>query len=88
MPYALVNTTGDKDYHKAVIQFLEDIEHTHVSGVVMVAITDDGPYLSWDCSPIEMAAVASLVQSQATLNFQDGMYDDEEDGEDEDCDCE
>lgn len=79
MAYALVNTSGDKDYHKAVVRFLESIENAPVRGVVMVAITDGGPYLSWDCTPADMAVAASMVQAQAILNYMGGM-------EDEDCD--
>ena len=77
--YALLNTSGDREYHKSVLQFLEDIEDVAVRGVVMVAITDEGPFMSWDCTPIDMAAAASVVQSQATLNYMEGMNDEDDD---------
>lgn len=77
--YALVNTSGDRKYHEVVLRFLEEIEHDEVRGVVMVAITDAGPYLSWDCTPIDFAAAANVVQAQSVLNYMGGM-------DDEDCD--
>lgn len=79
MPYALVNTSGDKEYHKSVLQFLEDIENVGVKGVVMVAITDEGPFLSWCSTPLDFATAASVVQAQATQFYLDGgMVDDED----------
>lgn len=80
MAYALVNTSGDKDYHKAVVQFLENIERAPVRGVVMIAVCDDGPRLSWDCTPMDMALAASVVQAQATLNYMDLEADEDEAG--------
>lgn len=71
MAYALLSSSGDKDYHESVVRFLEDIENVTVRGVVMVAITDDGPYLSWNCTPVDFAAAASMVQAQATVNYMD-----------------
>ena len=68
MPYALLNTAGDRDYHGTVIEFLEAIESERVHGVVMVAITDDGPFLSWNATPLDFAAAASMVQAQAVIN--------------------
>lgn len=79
MAYALINSTGPKDYHKAVLQFLEEIENDNVRGVVMVAISDDGPYLSWDCNNVDFAAAASLVQAQSTLNYMEGMDHEDDD---------
>lgn len=79
MPYALINTSGERDYHAAVVKFLEEIEHDKVSGVVMVAITDAGPYISWDCNNIDFAAAANVVQAQSVKNYMGGM-------DDEDCD--
>ena len=78
MSYALLNDTGNKDYHKAVVQFLENIEHDEVRGVVLVAITEAGPYLSWDCNNIDFAAAASVVQAQSTMNYMGGMETDED----------
>ena len=79
MPYALISGSGEKDYHETVVRFLENIEDTKVRGVVMVAITEDGPYLSWNCSPIDMAAAASVVQAQSTLNYSE-LEDEPDDG--------
>ena len=81
MAYALVNTSGERDYHKSVIQFLESIENAPVRGVVMVAIADDGPCMAWDCTPLDFAAAASVVQAQSVVNYIDLEAD-----EDEDCD--
>lgn len=78
MAYAIVNTSGDRDYHNAVVQFLEAIEEDTVHGVAMVAICDSGPYLSWLSTPTDFAAMASVMQSQATLNFMDGADEDED----------
>ena len=78
MAYALVNNSGDKDYHSAVVQFLEEIEHDDVRAVAMVAITDAGPYLSWLSTPVDFAAMASMMQAQATLNYMEGADEDED----------
>lgn len=79
MAYALVNTAGERDYHGTVVEFLEAIEAERVRGVVMVAITDNGPYLSWNCTPLDMAAAASVVQAQSVLNYMDLEADEDED---------
>lgn len=84
MAYALVNTTGDKGHHEVVLKFLEEIEHDDVRGVVLVAITDAGPYLSWDCSPLDFAAAANVVQAQSVLNYMELEADEDEDS----CGCE
>ena len=79
MPYALMNSSGDKDYHSAIIRFLEDIEEEDVSGVVCVAITKSGPFLSWCASPIDIATAASVLQAQATeFYLNGGMCEDED----------
>lgn len=83
MAYALINSSGDRDYHECVLRFLEEIEPEKVRGVVMVAITEAGPYLSWDCNNVDFAAAASMVQAQATVNYQIGIL---EEDDDEDCD--
>lgn len=77
MAYALLNTSEEKDYHKAVLSFLEEIEHDDVRGVVMVAITEAGPYLSWDCNNLDFAAAANVVQAQSVLNYMGGMDDED-----------
>ena len=77
MSYALLSTTGDKDYHGTVIGFLEDLEDYEVDGVVMVAITKDGPILHWNATNRDFHAAASAVQSQATILFEEDMnYED------------
>lgn len=81
MAYALVNNTGDRDYHGTVVEFLENIADERVRGVVMVAITDSGPFLGWNCTALDMAAAASVVQAQSTLNYMELEAED-----DEDCD--
>lgn len=78
MAYALVNTAGERDYHGTVVEFLEAIESESVRGVVMVAITDNGPYQSWNCTPLDFAAAAAVVQAQSVLNYMD-LEDDEDD---------
>lgn len=77
MPYALINSSGDKEYHDVVLRFLENIEDENVRGVVLVAMCDDGPHMSWDCTRTDMAVAASMVQAQATLNYQRGMITDD-----------
>lgn len=78
MPYALINTSGDKDYHKAVVEWLETIDEMKVRGVVLVAVCDEGPCVSWDCTPMDMAAAASFVQAQSVLNYMNGVDEDED----------
>lgn len=75
MPYALINTSGDRDYHGTLVEFLEAIEEEDVHGVVMVAITGSGPYVSWNCSPLDMAAAASVLQAQSVKNYMEGCED-------------
>ena len=78
MAYALVNTSGDRNYHGTVTRFLEDIEHEKVEGVVLVAITKRGPFVSWNCSPMHMAASAAILQAQTNQFYQEAMHDEED----------
>lgn len=78
MAYALINSSGERDYHAAVLKFLDNIESDNVCAVAMVAITDNGPYLSWLATPIDFAAMASMMQAQSTLNYMEGEDDDED----------
>ena len=82
MAYALINSSGERDYHDAVLRFLESIEDAEVHGVVMVAVCSDGPYLSWAATPMELAVAASVLQAQVVKDY----IELEDDGDDEkDC---
>lgn len=79
MPYALLNTSGDKDYHTAVVRFLEDIEDEEVDAVVLIGMTKKGPFLHWLASQRDLGAAAAALQAQFTLNYTRSE-------DDEDCD--
>lgn len=79
MAYALLNTSGDKDYHAAVVRFLEDIDEEEVDGVVLIALTKKGPFLNWLATQRDLGAAAAALQAQFTLNYTRSE-------DDEDCD--
>lgn len=86
MAYALVNTSGDKDYHAMVVQFLESLEDRQVKSLALVALCDDGHSVKWGGSDAlalkRMAGVLDLaaVRQMIAEDFPNGGE------ENEDCD--
>lgn len=81
MAYALVNTTGDKDYHETVVRLLESLEDRRVKSLAIVAICDDGHSVNWYNSGAmdlkRMAGVLDLaaVRQMIAEDFSDGGDD-------------
>lgn len=79
MSYALVNTSGNREYHETVLRFLDEVADRDVTAMALVALCDDGHQVNYyNSDELDLKRMAGILDLTA-IRLMGGMDDDDED---------